>query len=179
MEFSFNSFVETDTTSYKIWLWWSYIPNMKGTGLLVSDKRIFKSFANAKIFDLSVKKGKVNPKLSLFQTLLGPCTQCHIPSPRPIGSLVPSGGFLKGFYHSWVWRLSWSCDPNAARTLSSPQSNEPPCEIWLWLAQWFLMRRHLKHFPYMSLWKTSEPWGGAIFYPRALIWIILVEVLKK
>ena len=30
----------------------------------------------------------------------------------------------------------------------------------------------------MSLWKTSDHWGGAIFDPRAIIWIILVEVHK-
>ena len=22
--------------------------------------------------------------------------------------------FLKGFYHIWAWRPSWSCDPDAA-----------------------------------------------------------------
>ena len=26
--------------------------------------------------------------------------------------------FLKGFYHKWAWRPSWSCDPDAASKLS-------------------------------------------------------------
>ena len=30
----------------------------------------------------------------------------------------------------------------------------------------------------MSLWKTSDPLGGAIFYPKAIIWTILLEVYK-
>ena len=29
-------------------------------------------------------------------------------------------GFLKGFYHLWAWWPSWSCDPDAAKKLSSP-----------------------------------------------------------
>ena len=28
--------------------------------------------------------------------------------------------FLKDFYHIWVWRPSWSCDPDAANKLSIP-----------------------------------------------------------
>ena len=28
----------------------------------------------------------------------------------------------------------------------------------------------------MGLYKTSDPLGGAIFYPEALFWLILVEV---
>ena len=27
---------------------------------------------------------------------------------------------LKGFYHIWVWRASWSCDPHAANNFRSP-----------------------------------------------------------
>ena len=27
---------------------------------------------------------------------------------------------LKGFYHIWAWRPSWSCDPDAANKISSP-----------------------------------------------------------
>ena len=39
--------------------------------------------------------------------------------------------FLKGFYHIWAWRLSWSCDPDAANKLSSPLAKEAPHKIWL------------------------------------------------
>ena len=45
--------------------------------------------------------------------------------------------FLKGFYHIWAWRPSWSCDPDAPNKLSFPQHMEAPHEIWLWLAQGF------------------------------------------
>ena len=27
---------------------------------------------------------------------------------------------MKGFYHIWAWRPSWSCDPDAANKLSFP-----------------------------------------------------------
>ena len=27
---------------------------------------------------------------------------------------------LKGFYHIWAWRPSWSCDPDVANKLSFP-----------------------------------------------------------
>ena len=37
---------------------------------------------------------------------------------RPAGS--GEEDFLKGFYHIWVWRPSWSCDPYAANKLCSP-----------------------------------------------------------
>ena len=40
-------------------------------------------------------------------------------------------GFLKGFYHIWAWRPSWSCDPHAANKLSLPLPKEAPDKIWL------------------------------------------------
>ena len=39
--------------------------------------------------------------------------------------------FLKGFYHIWAWRPSWSCDPDAANKLSFPLPKEAPHKIWL------------------------------------------------
>ena len=39
---------------------------------------------------------------------------------RPAGS----GDFLKGFYHIWAWRPSWSCNPDAANKISSPLPKE-------------------------------------------------------
>ena len=50
--------------------------------------KIFKGLptgVHVKKFDLSVKKIKV----IFFQTLLGPCPQCCILSPKAIGPLVP------------------------------------------------------------------------------------------
>ena len=39
--------------------------------------------------------------------------------------------FLKGFYHIWAWRPSWSCDPDAGNKLSFPLPKEAPHKIWL------------------------------------------------
>ena len=33
---------------------------------------------------------------------------------------------MKGFYHIWAWRPSWSCDPDAANKLSFPLPKEAP-----------------------------------------------------
>ena len=57
--------------------------------------------------------------------------------------------FLKGFYHIWAWRPSWSCDPDAANKLSFPLPKEAPHKIWLWLAKRYQRRRCLK------LWTTD------------------------
>ena len=51
--------------------------------------------------------------------------------------------FLKGFYHIWAWRPSWSCDPDAANKISFPLPKEAPHKIWLRLAKQFLRRRCL------------------------------------
>ena len=43
---------------------------------------------------------------------------------------------MKGFYHLWAWRPSWSCDPDPpptpTNTISFPNPTEAPYEIWLW-----------------------------------------------
>ena len=38
---------------------------------------------------------------------------------------------LKGFYHIWAWRPSWSCDLDATNKLSFPLPKEAPNKIWL------------------------------------------------
>ena len=45
---------------------------------------------------------------------------------REIGPPVPGEKILKGFYHLWAWRPSWSCDPDAANKLSFPLPKEAP-----------------------------------------------------
>ena len=76
----------------------------------------------------------VTPGSSFGQTMKGMNPQCYIPSFVEIGLLVPGyrnpqcyipsfveisllvpgyNFFLKGFYHIWAWRPSWSCDPDA------------------------------------------------------------------
>ena len=52
--------------------------------------------------------------------------------------------FLKGFYHIWAWRPSWSCDQDHLNKLSFPRPRESPYEIWVQLTQWFQRRRCLK-----------------------------------
>ena len=52
--------------------------------------------------------------------------------------------FLKGFYHIWAWRPSWSCDQEHFNKLSFPHPKESPYEISIQLAQWFQRRRCLK-----------------------------------
>ena len=37
--------------------------------------------------------------------------------------------YFKGFYHTWAWPPSWSCDPDAANKLSFHLSIEAPHEI--------------------------------------------------
>ena len=77
--------------------------NIKGLGL--SFRQDFSSFAyrslcKKKIY-LSVKKVKVNPRLSFFQTLLGPCPQCCIPSPRATDPLVLQFYRVFTIYRHW------------------------------------------------------------------------------
>ena len=42
--------------------------------------------------------------------MMGLSSQCYIPSFVEIGLPVRRRRFLKGFYHKWAWRPSWSCD---------------------------------------------------------------------
>ena len=48
---------------------------------------------------------------------------------------------LKGFYHIWAWRPSWSHDLDHVNKLLFSHPTEAPYAIWLWLAQRFLRRR--------------------------------------
>ena len=50
---------------------------------------------------------------------------------RKIGPPVLAEKILKGFYHIWAWRPSWSCDPDAAKKISFPLPKEAPHKIWL------------------------------------------------
>ena len=73
-------------------------------GLLVSDKKIQFQTRRFLMFGLCKKrpfltKGQGQLKVIIFQTLLGPCLQGCIPSPRAIDPLVPEKKILKGFYH--------------------------------------------------------------------------------
>ena len=81
---------------------------------------------------------------------MGWSPRCYIPSFVEISACrFWRRRFLKGFYHIWAWRPSWSCDPDAANKLSFPLPNEAPHKIWLWLAKRFQRRRCLK------LWTTD------------------------
>ena len=43
------------------------------------------------------------------QTMMGRSPRCYIQSFVEIGPPVPEKKILKGFYHIWTWRPSWSC----------------------------------------------------------------------
>ena len=75
---------------------------------------------------------------------MGRSPRCYIPSFVKIGPPVLEKKILKGFYHIWAWRASWSCDMDHLYKLSFPLSKEAPHKIWLWLAKRFQRRRLLK-----------------------------------
>ena len=52
--------------------------------------------------------------------MMGPRSKCYILSHKAIGSLVLEKKFLKGFYPIWVWRPSWSCEPDPRTNFHSP-----------------------------------------------------------
>ena len=112
-----------------------------------------------KILPFRKKKVKVNLRLYFLQTLLGSCPLCCIPSPSANGPLVPEEKILKCFYHIWAWRLSWSCDLDAANKFSFSRLTEVPYKIWLWSAQWFLWRRRLK-----SVYDRRTDDGVCLYY---------------
>ena len=51
---------------------------------------------------------------------------------------------MKGFYHIWAWRPSWSCDLDLLYTHWFPLPIDASYKIWLWLAMRFQRRRSLK-----------------------------------
>ena len=70
---------------------------------------------------------------------------------RPTGSRVED--FLKGFYHIWAWRPSWSCDLDFAIKLEMTLPKEAPHKISTRSAKRFQRRRFLK------LWTTTDDDG--------------------
>ena len=72
---------------------------MKGLRLLISDNKILKFCLYKSIWKIWPfhKKVRVNLRSSFFETLLGPCPQWCIPSPRAIGPLVLEKKIFKGF----------------------------------------------------------------------------------
>ena len=57
---------------------------------------------------------------------------------------------MKGFYHIWAWRPSWSCDLDFAIKLEMPLHKEAPHKISTRSAKRFQRRRSLK------LWTTDD-----------------------
>ena len=53
--------------------------------------------------------------------------------------------FLKGFYHIWAWRPSWSCDPDAANKLSFPLPKEPPHKNLVLIGQAVSEKKMFEH----------------------------------
>ena len=61
---------------------------------------------------------------------------------------------MKGFYHIWAWRPSWSCDLDFLYTHWFPLPIDASYKIWLWLARRFQRRRYLK------LWTDGQTDDG-------------------
>ena len=59
------------------------------------------------------------PGSSFEQTMMGWSPRCYIPSFLEIGPRFRRR-FLKGFYHIWAWRTSWSCDQHHVYKFSFP-----------------------------------------------------------
>ena len=61
---------------------------------------------------------------------------------------------MKGFYHIWAWRPSWSCDLDFLYTHWFPLPIDASYKIWLWLAKRFQRRRSMK------LWTDGRTTDG-------------------
>ena len=82
-----------------------------------SDKKNFKSIAYRSLFetfDISIKRWRLTECYNIFKLYCAHGPQYCIPSKRAISLLVPEKKILKIFYHIWLWRTPWSCDPNVA-----------------------------------------------------------------
>ena len=79
--------------------------------------------------------------------------------------------FLKGFYHIWAWRPSWSCDLDYLYTHWLPIPIDASHKIWLCLAKWFQRRRCLN---IMAIYMYIAPGCGHMslwvqFFSESLI----------
>ena len=88
--------------------------------------------------------------------MMGRSLQCYIPSFVEIGLLVPEKKILKGSYHVWAWRPSWSCDPDVANKFSFPLPKEAPHKIWLLSGKRFQRRRCLSIVENIGLIASAE-----------------------
>ena len=61
-----------------------------------------------------------------------------------IGPPVLEKKILKGFFHIWAWRPSWSCDPDATNKLSFPLPKEALHKIWLEFVEAVLEKKMFK-----------------------------------
>ena len=53
----------------------------------------------------------------------------YIPCFVEIGPTVPEKKILKGVYHIFAWRPSWSCDPDVTNNFLFPLPKEAPHKI--------------------------------------------------
>ena len=104
MEFSFNKFhikYSFDEARYQ---------RPGPSSLLVSDKKIFKSFTNRSLY--IHKKGQIQPKVFIFSLYWAHVPNAAYQAPGPLTFWFHRRRFLKVFYHNWAWWPSWSCDPD-------------------------------------------------------------------
>ena len=73
------------------------------------------------------------------------------------------------------WGRFWPQGYSLNKLGRRPLDNASYQISWL-LALWFQTRRIFHVHPYISLFKACDPWNGAIFGPRGIIWTSLVDV---
>ena len=79
--------------------------------------------------------------------------------------------FLKGFYHIWAWRPSWSCDPDPQTNFRSPIPLRLQMKFGFdWpssfgeedLSKWWKDRQRMDVRPWLYYKLTNEPKGSDV-----------------
>ena len=164
------------------------MPSFKIIGLLVLEKKIFKSFYHIwawrpswscdldHLYKLSFPLPKKAPHTiwlwlaKRFQRRR--CLNIVDDKDNYDGRQSKEKKIFKSFYHIWAWRPSWSCDLDHLYKLSFPLPKEAPHKIWLWLFKRFQWRRCLKMvviYKYIVPGQgNTTPWGQ-IFFINSII----------
>ena len=96
----------------------------------------------------------VNLGSSFEQIMMGPSSQCYIPSHKVIGTLV-----LKKIFEGFLPYMGLAAIlvmwPRPREQTSFPHPTEAPYEIWLWQAKRFWRRRERQT---KDAWTDDKPW---------------------
>ena len=96
---------------------------MTKASTVLKENQLFKQFP----FKCIRKQGQ--PRIIIWANLVGPTSIMLHTKSR--GDPPPGSGkkILKGFYHIWKWRPSWSCDQDYFFKLSFPHPKKSAYEI--------------------------------------------------